>query len=130
MAEITATNKKGALKGLLFLGFNVRNSKPIAITLAFKCVYNFLDNHLSPQDKALLGFDVIFVEHLLCKVKRWHNMLTKACFMKEVDRLLEEAKKEASDGFPLPLQVDRKELLEQIQVMKTRARTEPYLQQN
>ncbi|KAK1222943.1 hypothetical protein PQX77_014220 [Marasmius sp. AFHP31] len=100
MAEITTLNKKGALQGLLILGFNVRNGKLDAITLAFKCVYDFLDTYLSPHDKEVLGFGAIFVEHLLCKVTRWHNMLMQAKILAEVDRLLGEAK-QAGENWPL-----------------------------
>ncbi|KAL0062889.1 hypothetical protein AAF712_010210 [Marasmius tenuissimus] len=148
MAEITAANNKGALQGLLILGFNVRNSSkcysftfyekfvtPVssefeAINIAFRCVYDFLDAYLSDADKETLGFDAIFVEHLLCKVTRWHNMLTRANLLKEIDGLLLEAKRDKEHwrdrGFPLPLVADRKELSGLVDITRQRIRTVPY----
>ncbi|KAL0568259.1 hypothetical protein V5O48_013731 [Marasmius crinis-equi] len=130
MAEITAMNQKGALQGLLILGFNVRNAKLDVIGCAFRCVYDFLDEHLTPVDKDVLGFDAIFVEHLLCKITRWHNMITRAQLLAEVERLLENAKKGTDgwrqEGFPLPLSVDREALLVLVETNKSRARSSPY----
>ncbi|KAJ7162370.1 hypothetical protein C8R46DRAFT_854523, partial [Mycena filopes] len=61
----------GAFKGLRLLGFNVQHSDPLATRAAFLCVYNHLKENLSSEDKTTLGFSVIFLEHVLCKVQRW-----------------------------------------------------------
>ena len=42
---------------------------------AFTCVYRFLEEHLTEQDKTLLDFGPIFMEHVLCKIPRWKSRL-------------------------------------------------------
>ncbi|KAJ7045949.1 hypothetical protein C8F04DRAFT_1066822 [Mycena alexandri] len=63
----------GAFKGLVLLGFKINESDPAAIHAAFQVFYNHLDTYLSDDDKRLFTFGAIFVEHLLCKVQRWHE---------------------------------------------------------
>lgn len=63
----------GASKGLQYLGFAVETFKDFRA--AFLIVYSHLDEHLSAEDKEILHFGVIFVEHLLCKVSRWKTRL-------------------------------------------------------
>lgn len=62
----------------------------------------------------MLGFDAIFVEHLLCKVIRWKNLLMTAGLLGVVDdilsRTLEEGYNWRTDAYPLPLHIDRREL--------------------
>ncbi|KAL0569757.1 hypothetical protein V5O48_012200 [Marasmius crinis-equi] len=114
MAMITAENEKGALKGLLKLGFSIQNALPDTISLAFRCMYDFLDHHLSSEDKKTLGFNAIFVKHLLCKISRWDNILTRANLLKELNHLLEEAKQDTEHwkqrGFSIPLHCNQEEL--------------------
>lgn len=73
---------KGAINGLVLMGFDRLRGGPKEhnkdkalyrrlVTFAFTFVFNFLDKHLSSEDKKLLGFDTIFVEQLLCKVSRY-----------------------------------------------------------
>jgi len=40
-------------------------------------VYNHLDQFLTEDNKKILGFSPIFVEHLLCKVVRWESRLVE-----------------------------------------------------
>ncbi|KAJ7103978.1 hypothetical protein B0H15DRAFT_766670 [Mycena belliarum] len=70
-AWIAEKGDLGAFKGLRHLGFNLQQSDPLATRAAFLCVYDHLAEHLSAEDKAALGFGVIFVEHALCKIQRW-----------------------------------------------------------
>ena len=64
----------GANKGLRHLGFQVNTFKDFHA--AFLVVHGHLDRNLSGEDKKILHFGVIFVEHLLCKVSRWETRLS------------------------------------------------------
>ncbi|KAG2052876.1 hypothetical protein BDR06DRAFT_843269, partial [Suillus hirtellus] len=55
----------GARSGLQALGFGVDLRK--SIEAAFQVVYWHLKQHLHEEDKVVLRFSPIFVEHLLCK---------------------------------------------------------------
>ncbi|KAG1734960.1 hypothetical protein EDD22DRAFT_757131, partial [Suillus occidentalis] len=59
----------GAGSGLQALGFQANLRK--GVEAAFEVVYWHLERHLHEEDKALLQFSPIFVEHLLCKVARF-----------------------------------------------------------
>ncbi|KAG1840155.1 hypothetical protein F4604DRAFT_1500227, partial [Suillus subluteus] len=59
----------GAGGGLQALGFQVDLRK--SLEAAFEVVYRHLEQHLHEEDKAVLRFSPIFVEHLLCKVARF-----------------------------------------------------------
>ena len=63
----------GASKGLGQLGFTIKTFTDLHA--AFVAVYDHLDNHLSTEDKKILHFGTIFVEHILCKVSRWGKLL-------------------------------------------------------
>ncbi|KAH8085978.1 hypothetical protein BXZ70DRAFT_866853, partial [Cristinia sonorae] len=65
---ISKNRKLGAYYGLLILGFNLQHGTQEWIQSAFTALYSHLDQHLSAVDKATLRFDVIFVEHILCKI--------------------------------------------------------------
>lgn len=80
----------GAFKGLASLGFKLLNRDHVRV--AFQCIYDHLDRQLSMDDKRDLGFGTIFVEHLLCKCKRW---------TKRVPTLMDWARRaeEANDWF-------------------------------
>ncbi|TDL14459.1 hypothetical protein BD410DRAFT_700524, partial [Rickenella mellea] len=66
----------GAGCGLRLLGF-IPSTDGRRTRAAFCFVYSQLNDSLSPQDKKDLHFDAIFVEHLLCKVKRWNSRYTE-----------------------------------------------------
>lgn len=59
----------GAGNGLQALGFQADLRK--GVEAAFEVVYWHLEQHLHEEDKAVLRFSPIFVEHLLCKVARF-----------------------------------------------------------
>ncbi|KAJ7238532.1 hypothetical protein B0H12DRAFT_1025713 [Mycena haematopus] len=66
----------GAFAGLQACGFNLpKNASPAAVRAAFFCFFSWLDHFLTEDDKEVLGFGTIFVEHLLCKVGRWKKQL-------------------------------------------------------
>lgn len=90
-----------------------------SVVTAFAIVHNFLDEHLSQDDKEILGFNegfrTVFVEHLLCKV---------SCYESRWDKFLKLAREEAlrniswirgansldSKMFPIPLITSREVL--------------------
>ena len=59
----------GASRGLQHPGFQLNTPKDFLA--AFLVVHGHLDEYLSIEDKDILHFGVIFVEHLLCKISRW-----------------------------------------------------------
>jgi hypothetical protein len=68
--------KLGAFRGLKDLGFSVSSKNLMSVRGAFTCIYRFLEEHLTEQDKSLLFFSPIFTEHILCKITRWKSRLT------------------------------------------------------
>ena len=69
--------KLGAFRGLKDLGFSVSQKNLMSVRGAFTCIYRFFEEHLTEQDKSLLFFGPIFMEHILCKIPRWKNRLTE-----------------------------------------------------
>jgi hypothetical protein len=67
--------KLGAFRGLKDLGFSVSQKNLMSVRGAFTCIYRFFEEHLTEQDKSLLFFGPIFIEHLLCKLPRWKARL-------------------------------------------------------
>jgi hypothetical protein len=67
--------KLGAFRGLKDLGFSVSQKNLTSVRGAFTCIYQFFEEHLTAQDKSLLSFGPIFIEHLLCKLPRWKGRL-------------------------------------------------------
>jgi len=69
VADFIAENhQKGALCGLEKLGFHMPDSS--SVWAVFCCVHHHLEEHLTEEDKQILGFSPLFTEHLLCKVVR------------------------------------------------------------
>ncbi|KAH6904107.1 hypothetical protein BKA70DRAFT_1109693 [Coprinopsis sp. MPI-PUGE-AT-0042] len=66
----------GAYAGLTLLGFSLATCGEVRC--AMECVARHLDTHLTKSDKEDLGFNAIFVEHLLCKITRWHGRMGKS----------------------------------------------------
>ena len=62
--------KLGAFQGLKDLGFSVSMKNLMSVQGAFGCIYHFFEEHLTEQDKLLLLFGPIFMEHILCKILR------------------------------------------------------------
>jgi hypothetical protein len=76
VADFIAENRqKGAFRGLEKLGFRMPDSS--SVRAAFCCVHRHLEEHLTEEDKQILGFSPLFTEHLLCKVVRWAKHLTR-----------------------------------------------------
>lgn len=74
VADFIADNRqKGAFRGLERLGFNMPDTS--SVRAAFYCVHHHLEEYLTEEDKRILGFSVLFTEHLLCKVVRWSKHL-------------------------------------------------------
>ncbi|KAF9048078.1 hypothetical protein BDZ89DRAFT_1127035 [Hymenopellis radicata] len=70
--------KKGGLGGLRLLGLHPAASQSKdSVIQAFRCVYAFMDEHLDAEHKDLFHFGPIFVEHFLCKLKRWASLFSK-----------------------------------------------------
>ena len=64
----------GAFRGLELLGFK-KFADEQSLAAAFSYVYKFLNTHLTNEDKDILHFGVMFVEHLLCKVSWWNKQV-------------------------------------------------------
>lgn len=85
MGEIIWKLNKGGAKGLSKLGIylpaaaakGVRRGGKEDCIKAFECVYSYLSTHLSQEKQKRMGFDVIMVEHLLCK---YHRAVSKGLF--------------------------------------------------
>ncbi|KAJ8079431.1 hypothetical protein PM082_021947 [Marasmius tenuissimus] len=134
MADIVHMHKnKGAFEGLQRLGLNVTASSTVEeVRLAFRCVFDFLDHQLRPEDKAILDFNAIFVEHLLCKVTRWekafpakanHTLRTMAENTRNSRSevaVSQPGETATARSFPFPLEVDRKQLLTWIESNRNR----------
>jgi len=80
----------GAFRGLKDLGFSVSPKNLMTVRGAFRCVYQFFEEHLTEQDKSLLCFGPIFMEHLLCKLPRWKGRLTDEDAEGRLEELAEE----------------------------------------
>jgi hypothetical protein len=122
-AFIQAHRSLGAWNGLCDLGFKPYNCK--AIQVALSIVYDHLNRNLSQGDKRILGLDKytwIFMEHVLCKVRRYGGRL------QWMNKWVEEAEKSGHwmsnrmegdfEAFPIPFQASLervKELLDTIQ---------------
>lgn len=68
--------KLGAFCGLKDLGFSVSQKNLMSVRAAFTCIYCFFEEHLTEQDKSLLYFGPVFMEHILYKIPRWKAHLT------------------------------------------------------
>ncbi|KAJ2920834.1 hypothetical protein H1R20_g16261, partial [Candolleomyces eurysporus] len=97
----------GAFRGLEAIGFEIVNTN--AARFAFNLVYSHLDQTMSNEDKEMIGFSSIFVEHLLCKVVRWDRRLNQDGSSQTLRSLAEEVLKKSGAGivepdpFPCPL---------------------------
>lgn len=71
--------EKGAFKGLVLLGFQIENRPSNWVKAALQCVLDHLTATLATEDKYILRFGTIFVEHVLCKIGRFDYLITQAC---------------------------------------------------
>lgn len=110
-------NHLGAFAGLITLGFVLPNRK--AVYVALTALFRHLHDHLTDVDKRIIGFDTIFLEHLLCKISRWSKRL------KEIKTWAEQAEKRdefrphdnefKGEAFPFPLYLQDRYIEEAIQ---------------
>jgi hypothetical protein len=71
MGTVVWEINKGGVAGLRGAGyFDADRPSSDATVEAFRDVYDYLNAHLTQQEKELMGFDVIMVEHMLCKFSR------------------------------------------------------------
>ena len=69
----------GSLAGLIALKqMPARGCSPTQIAEAFVDVFKMLDDNLDKEEKNIMGFDVLMVEHLLCKYQRLMKRLPSA----------------------------------------------------
>ena len=69
----------GSLAGLIALKqIPVKGWSPTQIAEAFVDVFKMLDDNLDKEEKNIMGFDVLMVEHLLCKYQRLMKRLPSA----------------------------------------------------
>jgi len=112
----------GAMGGLRLLKFSLQTK--VHIQVSAQCVYEHLDVFLTKKDKQDLDFDGIFLEHVLCKVRRWttryDNAMGKGAFanmVKEIEAKDQEwtpgANETNSEAFPFPLHV-KADLIESV----------------
>jgi len=71
MAEVIMEIDAGGMKGLEYF-FEIDNPTTEEVTKALDEVYIYLDRHLTDAQKRLMGFDILMVEHALCKYSRCH----------------------------------------------------------
>lgn len=119
----------GASVGLQALGFHLSSNYFNTTRAAFTIVYRHLDENLTNEDKDLLHFGTIFVEHLLCKVTRWTGRYSKISHMLDelVARALqatwvsgENLTNSESFAFPITIHSDwMKNVIEDIKVFKS-----------
>ncbi len=130
MARLVRINiRMGAFEGLQRLGLKVHSSSSeLEVRDALRCVYDSLDNKLSSDDKRMLRFNAIFVEHLMCKVSRWEKMFPKKTrktlrYMAEMATKKGEFESIQKDhhAFPFNPRVDRKQLQEWIKTERDRS---------
>ncbi|KAF9528572.1 hypothetical protein CPB83DRAFT_894357 [Crepidotus variabilis] len=112
----------GAYGGLTHLGFSMDPRSIGQIQAAFHCVYTHMDTFLSVSDRKILNFNAIFVEHVLCKVKRYVSRLDtsgsgtgefRKCEKKaeaETKSWVVDANLTDSKAFPFPLFMESEEV--------------------
>jgi len=113
VAEWIYSNKDlGAYKTLTKnYGFCI--SSKTATQVAFGCVFEHLDQHLSQNDKKILHFGPVLVEHLLCKDIRWralckgleHTMEQRSCKAEDEDVWVSGGNDKDHLAFPFPLTI-------------------------
>jgi hypothetical protein len=65
---------RGGVAGLRGAGYFDSQRPSLDMThAAFEDVYHYLDAHLTQREKELIGFNVLMVEHTLCKFSRAYN---------------------------------------------------------
>ena len=108
----------GAFAGFASIGFILPSRDLDATRAAFACVFRHLDENLTREDKEILFFGPIFVEHLLCKVGRWKSRFSEYLGMADkLHELVHEALEKDSEwvsganlhspkAYPFPSKLD------------------------
>jgi hypothetical protein len=65
--ELVHELDKGAKNGLLTLGLLEKKASSIDTTQSFSELYQYLAHELDDEEKSLIGFNTIMLEHGLCK---------------------------------------------------------------
>lgn len=67
----------GGTKGLVALGLLPADGAYTddEVRDAFAIYYDFLDHHLTVEEKTAMGFDYVMCEHSLCKITRYSNRI-------------------------------------------------------
>jgi hypothetical protein len=92
--------KKGAFKGLVALGFNIVGRPAHWTKAAFQVVLDHLQATLSLEDRNLLVFGTIFLEHVLCKVSRFAYLIRKTR-RKRKQQSIDEGEEMIDEGLSL-----------------------------
>jgi len=108
----------GAFAGLGKMGFFLPRDDIDATRAAFAYVFHHLNQNLTEEDKEILCFGPIFIEHLLCKIGRWMTRFGEyPAVANKFKELISEALEENSawvpganlhspKAFPFPLKPD------------------------
>ena len=114
-AWISQNSNLGAMGGLRLLKFSLQTK--VHTQVSVQCVHEHLDKFLTKKDKEDLGFDGIFLEQVLCKIRRWTTLydaaMGKGAFsdmVKEIEAKDQEwtpgANETDPEAFPFPLHVE------------------------
>ena len=88
----------GAFAGFAGIGFILPSRDLDATRAAFACVFRHLDENLTREDKEILFFGPIFVEHLLCKIGQWKSRFSEYLGMADkLHELVHEALEKDSE---------------------------------
>ncbi|THU77347.1 hypothetical protein K435DRAFT_702616, partial [Dendrothele bispora CBS 962.96] len=105
-------NGMGAFEGLQRLGVDVWPKCDLGqVTRAFTGLYSLLEDKLSVDDQNDLGFSPIFLEHFFCKVTRWEKTFDNEGPI-TLETIAVNAVSEETDSYPIPLVIERSELLQ------------------
>lgn len=114
---IPANSRLGAYRGMNALGISLWDK--LSVQVGFKCIFSHLDDNLTEDDKVILGFDPIFLEHSLCKVLRFEKHLRREARISIAELGAQALAEQENSGwiagenktnhtsFPFPLQVKR-----------------------
>jgi hypothetical protein len=112
----------GSILGLSALGLALWDN--MSVHIGFTMIYSHLDKYLTELDKVLLGFNPIFVEHMLCKIVHcskhlqndaWislANLGTKAMAEQEKTGWVAGDNQSDPKCYPFPLQMEQAALEE------------------
>jgi hypothetical protein len=74
-AEFVTAVDKGGLKGLQNLGLLESNASSANVQMAFIGLHNYIIHTISQKNLELMGYNVVMLEHGLCKMNRVEQFL-------------------------------------------------------